>query len=298
MLLRNIFLKLLNKKQYIHIKNKNRLKKKIIFFENQIQPELNLIRENLKKKEISFLHSGHLGDILYSLPVLKELSKNKKCNLFIEKNSEINSFYFKHPGRKFFLNNKMVNMLIPLLKSQPYLSKVKIYNKENIDINLNIFRKLPINLSFTSRIFFQLTGIHSDLRKKYIFSKKRKEFRNKIILLRSFRYRNYLINYNFLRNYENIIFIGLYDEYLEMKKIIKKLIFYKCKNFLEMSQIINSCKFFLGNQSFGYALAEGLKVPRLLEGYPDASYVYPSGKKAYDFVFQEDFEKFFNKLNK
>ena len=55
---------------------------------------------------------------------------------------------------------------------------------------------------------------------------------------------------------------------------------------------------FIGNQSFGYALAEGLKVPRLLESYPDANYVYPYGKRAYDFFFQEDFEKFFSKLNK
>jgi len=298
MFLRKVFLKLFDKPQYNYLKHKNRFEKKIIFFKHKIQPELALIRENLKKKEISFLHSGHLGDILYSLPVIKELSKNKKCNLYIEKNCEVGSFYFKHPGKNFFLNKKMSSMLIPLLKNQPYLNNVNIYNKENIDINLNVFRKLPINLSFTSRIFFQLTGIHSDLRKKYIFSKKKNKFKNKIILLRSFRYRNYLVNYNFLKNCNNIVFIGLYDEYLDMKKIIKKLIFYKCKNFLEMAEIINSSKFFIGNQSFGYALAEGLKVPRLLENYPDASYVYPSGKKAYDFFFQEDFEKLFNKLNK
>ena len=65
-----------------------------------------------------------------------------------------------------------------------------------------------------------------------------------------------------------------------------------------MAEIINSCKFFLGNQSFGYALAEGLKVPRILENHPDSNYVYPVGKKAYDFIFQEDFEKFFINLDK
>jgi hypothetical protein len=298
MFLKKVFLKFFDKNQYDLLKYKARLQKKIIFFKNKIQPELSLIRNNLKKKEISFLHSGHLGDILYSLPVIKELSKSKKCNLYIEKNCKIGSFYFKHPGKDFFLNKKMTDMLIPLLKNQPYLNKVDIYNKQNIDINLNIFRKLPFNLTFTSRVFFQVTGIHADLKQKYIFSKKKKIYNNKIILLRSFRYRNYLINYDFLKNSNNIIFIGLYDEYLNMKKIIKKLIFYKCKNFLDMAEIINSCKFFIGNQSFGYALAEGLKVPRLLESYPDANYVYPYGKRAYDFFFQEDFEKFFSKLNK
>ena len=29
------------------------------------------------KKEVSFLHSGHLGDIINSLPLIKEISKNK-----------------------------------------------------------------------------------------------------------------------------------------------------------------------------------------------------------------------------
>lgn len=298
MFLKKNFLKIFNKKLYNDFKNEKKLQEEVFLFESRTNQEIKLIRENVKKKKISFLHSGHLGDILYSLPVIKELSKNKKCNLYIEKNFKINSFYFKHPGKEFFLNKKMINMVIPLLKNQPYLNEVDIYNNHNIDINLNIFRKLPIDLGYTSRIFFQLTGIHSDLSEKYIFAKKNIIFKNKIVILRSFRYRNYFINYNFLKNYDNIIFIGLYDEYLDLKKIINKLTFYQCKNFLEMAEIINSCKLFIGNQSFGYALAEGLKTPRLLENYPRKSYVYPAGKKAYDFFFQEDFEKFFNKLNR
>jgi len=298
MFLKKIFLKIFNKDLYYNLKNEEKLQEEISLFKSKTNLEIKLIRKNIEKKEISFLHSGHLGDILYSLPVIKELSKNKKCNLYIEKNFKISSFYFKHPGNEFFLNKKMTNMLMPLLKSQPYLNEVDIYNNHSIDINLNIFRKLPIDLAYTSRIFFQLTGIHSDLRKKYIFAKKKSIFKNKIVLLRSFRYRNYFINYNFLKNYDNIIFIGLYDEYLDLKKVINKLTFYECKNFSEMAEIINSCKLFIGNQSFGYALAEGLKTPRLLENFPRKSYVYPAGKKAYDFFFQEDFVNFFNKLNK
>jgi hypothetical protein len=298
MFLKKIFLKFFYKNQYNNLKYEERLQHKFNFFKTQIEPDLTLIRKNIQKKEISFLHSGHLGDILYSLPAIKEISKNKKCNLYIEKNLKMDSFYLKHPGKKFFLNEKMVDMLMPLLKNQPYLNKVDIFKKQNIDINLNIFRKFPFNLGYTSRIFFQLTGVHSNLEKKYIFAKKSIFFKKKIILLRSFRYRNYLINYNFLKNKNNIVFIGLYDEYLDLKKIIKKLIFYECKDFLEMAEIINSCKFFLGNQSFGYALAEGLKVPRILENHPDANYVYPAGKKAYDFIFQEDFEKLFINLDK
>ena len=36
-----------------------------------------------------------------------------------------------------------------------------------------------------------------------------------------------------------------------------------------MAQIIKACKFFIGNSSLGYDIAEGLKVPRLLEACPN-----------------------------
>ena len=55
--------------------------------------------------------------------------------------------------------------------------------------------------------------------------------------------------------------------------------------------------FFIGNSSIGYNLAEGLKVPRLLEACPNFPVVRPHGKNAYDFYYQIHFEKFFKILN-
>ena len=65
---------------------------------------------------------------------------------------------------------------------------------------------------------------------------------------------------------------------------------------MELAEIIKSCKLFIGNLSFGYALAEAIKVPRLLESQPDFPLVYPNGENAYDFYFQEHFELLFKKL--
>ncbi|MNY51403.1 hypothetical protein D3C86_1869870 [compost metagenome] len=78
--------------------------------------------------------------------------------------------------------------------------------------------------------------------------------------------------------------------------MVPNLEFYDVKDFYEMAQIIKSSKFFLGNQSFAYALADGLKVPRLLEANPEFPVVHPIGEKAYDFYFQEHFEFYFDKL--
>ena len=63
---------------------------------------------------------------------------------------------------------------------------------------------------------------------------------------------------------------------------------------------INNKKFqklFIGNLSFGYALAEALKVPRLLESGPNFPLVYPNGNHGYDFYFQSHFEDLFQKVS-
>ena len=65
---------------------------------------------------------------------------------------------------------------------------------------------------------------------------------------------------------------------------------------MELAEIINNSKFFIGNLSFGYALAEALKVPRLLESGPNFPLVYPNGQNAYDFYFQYHFEKLVKEL--
>ena len=63
-----------------------------------------------------------------------------------------------------------------------------------------------------------------------------------------------------------------------------------------MAEIMKSSKFFLGNLSFGYAIAEGLKIPRLLEASPDFHALHHNGPNAYEFYFQSHFEKLFNEL--
>ena len=98
--------------------------------------------------------------------------------------------------------------------------------------------------------------------------------------------------------YDNLIFIGLKDEFEDLKKQIPNLEFYDCNDFLEMSEIIKASKFFIGNQGLGYALAEALKVPRLLEANPDFPVIFPIGSNSYDFYHQNHFEKFFALLNK
>ena len=62
-----------------------------------------------------------------------------------------------------------------------------------------------------------------------------------------------------------------------------------------MAELINSCKFFIGNLGFAFSIAEGLKKPRLLN-LPKFSVLFPIGENAYDFYHQIHFEKYFKNL--
>ena len=100
-----------------------------------------------------------------------------------------------------------------------------------------------------------------------------------------------------MKDYKNILFIGLKDEYEDLKKEVPNLEFHDCKDFLEAAEIIQASRFFIGNSSFGFTIAEALKVPRLAESFPQFPVIYPNGGEGYEFYFQIHFEKLFKHLN-
>ncbi len=298
--LKKIWFKIVNKEKYYKLKNNQNIKSKENLYKNKIKIFLEDVDKSLKsKKEISFLHSGHLGDLVNALPLIKEISKTKKCNYYIEADKKIPDHVKgdSHPFGSVYLSQKSVNMILPLLRRQTYLNSVEDYKNQNIDIDLNFFRELPLNFNLDSvRWYSHLTGIHPNLIEPYIEANEHKSFKNKITIIRTLRRKNFLINYKFLNNYKDIIFLGLKNEFIDLKKDVPNLEFYDCNDFLEMAEIIKSSKIFIGNLSFGYTLAEGMKIPRLLESNPEFPLVYPSGGNGYDFYFQNHFETIFKKL--
>jgi len=285
------------KKLFIN-KNKDKDKKYKLF----IEPKITRFAETISSKDnISFLHYGHLGDIINSLPVIKELSKNKKCSLYIQKDKKIPDHVASkdHPFGDIYLSEKSISKILPLLKEQKFLNKVGIHNNEEIDVDLNFFRELSLNFNIDSvRWYSHITGVHPNLIDSYLDAPKNERFKDYIVIMRSLRRQNKFIDYSFLNSYEKIIFIGLENEFENLKKTIKNLEYYNSKDFLELASIIKNAKIFIGNLSFGYALAEGLKVSRLLESAPNFPLVYPNGHNAYDFYFQNHFENLVKKLFK
>ena len=267
---------------------------------NYTLPRISEFHNCLKNKtSISFLHYGHLGDLINSLPVIKEISKNKDCYLYIQKNKSIPEHVEAkdHSFGSVYLNEVAISKMLPLLKEQKFLKKVEVHDGQEIDIDLNFFRELPINFNIDSvRWYSHLTGIFPDLSEKYLDVQPHNKFKDHIIIMRSLRRQNKFIDYSFISSYKNVVFVGLENEFVDLKEKIYNLKFYDSKDFLELAMIIKNAKLFIGNLSFGYALAEALKVPRLLESGPNFPLVYPNGSNAFDFYFQKHFEDLVKKL--
>ena len=273
-------------------KNKKFLKEEE--YRNHTIPKVNKYSKIIaSNNKISFLHYGHLGDIINSLPVIKKISEKKECHLYIQKDKKIPKHVISkdHPFGQVYLSEQSILKMLPLLKKQKFLNEVEIYSDQKIDIDLNFFRDLPINFNIDSvRWYFHLTGVFPNLSETYLITDKVEKYKDYIVIMRSLRRQNNQIDYSFLDSYKNIIFLGLKDEYIDLKKKIRKLEHYDSKDFLELASILKSARLFIGNLSFGYALAEALKIPRLLESGPNFPLVYPNGPKAYDFYFQNHFE--------
>ena len=301
-MLNNFFTKLwykfFNKEKYIDLKNEKRTSDRFKYYNSRIYAQILEIQKKIENnKELSFLHSGRLGDLIYSLATIKELSKSHKCKLYVQIEKPILGSH--DSSRKVFINKRCGDLILPLLRNQDFLDVVNIYKDEKIDINLDLFRDIPISLSFySSRWFSHICGININVENTFLSVKPHELIKNRIIVGRSSRYRNAYINYKFLKNTKNLLCIGLEEEFQDSKKDINDLEFHECKDFLEMAEIIKASKFFIGNMSLQYIISEALKVPRLLEASPDFPAAFPVGPNAFDAYHQNHFEKFFTNLNK
>jgi len=255
-----------------------------------------------KNGRIRLSHSGNAGDIIYALPTIKKIKEltNAKIELYLRLGQPlILSGYNTHPLGNVMLNEKMAEMLMALLAPQPYIDLCEVHTDQIIDIDLDYFRAggIPLDKGNIARWCSYLTGVNPELWRPWVTATPDKSYADTIVMARSERYRNYTINYKFLNAYPNIVFIGVESEYKDIKKIIPHIKWVQVNDFMEMASIIAGSKFFIGNQSFPFSIAESLKVPRVLETSFEVINVVPEGENGYDFFFQEHLESIIKTLD-
>ena len=103
-------------------------------------------------ENLTFKHSGRLGDIIYALPLIKAMvEKNKtKADLYI-----LNDDYYEvkgaayHPGRGVTVSKELFDYISPLLNAIDYIDKVTYCSNSEVPkeaVDLDSFKKQKFNL--------------------------------------------------------------------------------------------------------------------------------------------------------
>lgn len=261
-------------------------------------------------KTITYLHNCNAGDLIGALAGMKEIYRKYRKKAIIYQQIDIPGHYMAglvhsvkdDKGTQVTMNRKMFDMLRPLLLSQEYVADFIVYASQKIDIDLTIIREAVVaddehpeippklvgakqfvnipNLALPGWTMTVYPPMACDISKPWItLSEEDAEnpFPGSILINRTERYRVKEMDYRFLKPYESeLLFIGTEREHGnfcgEFKLNFGRL---EVDNFLDLAAALQSCRFFMGNQSFPWNLANAMGVPRLLEMYPLAPNCQP-----------------------
>lgn len=283
-----------------------------------------------KDKTLTYLHNCNSGDLVGALAGLREIFRAYGKKAVICQVLDFPGHYMpglihsvkNEAGVQVTFNRKMFDMMYPLLMTQEYIADFQIYGDQKIDIDLTIIRESEIvenpgdvlpkavikAKQFVNIPHMALPGwtmvayptMACDISKPWVSVPDGDDSISPYILVnRTERYQTGKIDYSFLKNHDNeVLFVGTEMEHGKFCKQFK-LDFPRLKvdNFLDLAQAMKSCRFFLGNQSFPWNLANAMGVPRILEMCAYAPNCQPFvGQDNYGFLHQVPLEYYFQML--
>jgi hypothetical protein len=266
----------------------------------------------LSKENLTYRHVVNLGDLISVLPGIKRLyEQTGKRAIVYQQLNRPGEYYLgaQHPttdsnGAMVCFNEQMFDMMRPLLLAQDYIEDFRVYKGEQVDYDLDVVRMqtycgaphFPLH-KWTWMAYPEMT---CDLSKSWIKVPDAGNpfYKRTIAINFTDRYRNFNINYFFLKKYEkNIIFLGTPDEHKSFsEKWNLDIPHFQVDNFLRLATVIHGADLFIGNQSFCWHVAQAMHVPRILELYPFAQNCTNFGADGFEFYHQPQLEYFVNQL--
>jgi hypothetical protein len=251
------------------------------------------------KKLLRVKHCGRLGDVVYSVMVLKAYS-------------EVHDFDLEYClwDNSALKNLKDEGHLYPGGINDDAISFIKDW-LEGLDIKVSKYNgQVCLDLDYVKELGQSIAIPYSDIRKWYVFAYPElntgKLFfntdyslikENFVLVNRTTRWQNPYIDYSYLNKIDsNIVFIGTDEEFNIFKQDVPAAIKNDVKSLKEAEELIKSCQLYIGNQSLFYAIAEFNQVPRMLEVCTYAPNVVSQGKNHYDFVSNNGFKVLIDNL--
>ena len=222
---------------------------------------------------ITFNHSGNIGDVLYSLNFAREFAAaNGESRFCVNLQKNVQSvLQHDHPCGKLLMDDAACEFLRPLLEFQPYILKVTVAeNPPDGCIDLSQFRNLPLyHTAGDVRYYYYAltpTPLPKDFTTPILTAPHDGRSEGRIVIFRSLRYRNPLVNYQGLKSLaEHMLFVGLPKEHDDFCRTEFPVPYQPVGDALELAGLLNSAKLVIGNQCGLFAIAEQLKTPRWLE---------------------------------
>jgi hypothetical protein len=191
-------------------------------------------------------------------------------------------------------------MLVKLLETQQYVERASLYEGEPMDYDLDRFRNQAIPLhvfnviksevdelagklfgavvkdwrqTMIPRLELDLPQLHwnsvglsgrVDLSTPWITGIA-KESVAEIVVSKTAR-RPGKLDWWALRDYaDRSVFVGLEEEWQAFCKAYFEIAYHRTKDLLHFAQVVAGAKLFVGNQSFGLALADAMLIPRVAQ---------------------------------
>lgn len=219
-------------------------------------------------KQKIFKHGGGGGDMIYGLASMFHLGGGV-LHLNIDEN------------KKFYKE---------MLELQPYIHKVVYHTMPanhwrefEVDYNLDLFREQPFLKYPIVQCHARAFDLKFDLDEPWLFKIRPKKVSDIVVNdTGKLRWEGVTVDWSFLEPYKDrCVFIGLKHEHENFERDRFKVKYREIKNSLDFAQIIKGSKLYIGNQSTGLAIAEGLKHPRVADLYVGRSKQYPFGDDGY-----------------
>lgn len=285
---------------------------------------INRFKDTNLENKILFKHGCFAGDLIYAMAGIKAFCEthNQKAVIYQWLDQQGRLYEgAQHPYGNSMMNRYAFDMLKPLIEAQPYVESFNEWKGEKVTVDLDMLRQVKSHMPY-GNIVTWLPMVFAEMRPEYwkpwIHLKKPidawnpyfkivkngetenigADFEDCILVNRTSRYHGQWIDYFHLKKYENrLIFTGTKEEYDTFKHEWGiELPLLVVKDFYELTIAIKTCKLFIGNQSMCFAIAEALKVPRLLEVCDFAPNVHPCGEGGYYFRVPELFKYLVDKL--
>lgn len=229
-------------------------------------------------KPLTFSQTWTFGDIIYSLIPIRLLGGGE-FYLRLENLDHLCKTVIgwpnggTHSGR---MTQKDFDLLKPLIEAQPYIKKWAVYKDEAITHPLdNIccwFYGNQTDKGHYGRQYGLAVGLdpqqfEPEITKPWLTNVKRVKVPGKgIVISKTDRYGNGQVHPVWQRIvnekwYDQALFVGTAEEHANYEADFKiKIQHYPTKDLLELAEVINGSDLYIGNQSVGMAIAQGLGV--------------------------------------